>query len=151
MPARPPPPTPVGAQTTDMAAPPVVIERFRVEHAGFTMSVASLIDRRAAGNRVVRFVYQRHLEAVLYGRMEGSSGPIWKLMNQTGMSSTTLAVSKQTVTGGTLTEAEYAALMTEFKASLPADMVDPSSLGRIRNCTILPIAAAATIVRTFGR
>jgi hypothetical protein len=30
-------------------------------------------------------------------------------------------------------------------------MVDPSSLGRIRNCTIIPIAAAATIVRTFGR
>eukprot|EP00966_Prymnesium_polylepis_P077909 1806290-Prymnesium_polylepis.1 len=41
--------------------------------------------------------------------------------------------------------------MTEFKSSLPADMVDPSSLGRIRNCTIMPIAAAATIVRTFGR
>ena len=44
-----------------IAAPPVVIERFRVEHgSGFTMSVVSLIDRRAAGNRVVRFVYQRH-------------------------------------------------------------------------------------------
>ena len=115
------------------------------------MSVVSLIDRRAAGNRVVRFVYQRHLEAVLYGRSEGSSGPIWKLLNQTGMSTTTLAVSKQSVTAGTITEAEYNALMTEFKTSLPADMVDPSSLGRIRNCTILPIAAAATIVRTFGR
>ena len=136
-----------------MAAPPVVVERFRVEHAdaGFTMSVVSLVDRRAAGNRIVRFVYQRHLEAVLYGRMEGSSGPIWKLMNQTGMSSTTLSISKQSVTAGTITDAEYSAIMTEFKSSLPADMVDPSSLGRIRNCTILPIAAAATIVRTFGR
>ena len=30
-------------------------------------------------------------------------------------------------------------------------MVDPSSLGRIRNCTIIPVAAAASIVRTFGR
>ena len=89
-----------------MAAPPVVVERFRVEHgAGFTMSVVSLVDRRAAGNRIVRFVYQRHLEAVLYGRIEGSSGPIWKLMNQTGMSSTTLAVSKQSVTAGTITDA----------------------------------------------
>ena len=115
------------------------------------MSVVSLVDRRAAGNRIVRFVYQRHLEAVLYGRMEGSSGPIWKLMNQTGMSSTTLSISKQSVTAGTITDAEYNAIMTEFKSSLPADMVDPSSLGRIRNCTILPIAAAATIVRTFCR
>ena len=74
-----------------MAAPPISVERFRVEHgSGFTMSVVSLVDRRAAGNRVVRFVYQRHLEAVLYGRIfEGSSGPIWKLLNQTGMNSTT--------------------------------------------------------------
>lgn len=115
------------------------------------MSVVSLVDRRAAGNRVVRFVYQRHLEAVLYGRMEGSSGPIWKLMNQTGMNSTTLNVGKPSVTSGILTDAEYNAIMTEFRASLPADMVDPCSLGRIRHCTILPIAAAATIVRTFGR
>ena len=135
-----------------MAAPPVVVERFRVEHgAGFTMSVISLVDRRAAGNRVVRFVYQRHLEAVLYGRIEGSSGPIWKLMSQTGMSSTTLAASKQSVTAGTITDAEYNAIMAEFRSSLPGDMVDPSSLGRIRHCTILPIAAAATIVRNFGR
>ena len=97
-----------------MAAPPVVVERFRVEHAdaGFTMSVVSLVDRSAAGNRIVRFVYQRHLEAVLYGRMEGSSGPIWKLMNQTGMSSTTLSISKQSVTAGTITDAEYNAIMT---------------------------------------
>ena len=41
--------------------------------------------------------------------------------------------------------------MAEFRSSLPGDMIDPSSLGRIRNCTILPIAAAATIVRSFGR
>ena len=34
-----------------MAAPPIAVERFRVEHGtGFTMSVISLIDRRAAGN-----------------------------------------------------------------------------------------------------
>ena len=72
-----------------MAAPPIVVERFRVEHgSGFTMSVISLPDRRAAGNQIVRFVYQRHLEAVLYGRVEGTSGPIWKLMNQSGMGST---------------------------------------------------------------
>jgi len=135
-----------------MAAPPVVVERFRVEHgAGFTMCVVSLVDRRAAGNRIVRFVYQRHLEAVLYGRIEGSSGPLWKLLNQTGMSSTTLSICKQSVTAGTITDTEYNAIMSEFKASLPSDMVDPSSLGRIRHCTILPIAAAATIVRNFGR
>eukprot|EP00966_Prymnesium_polylepis_P102438 2373044-Prymnesium_polylepis.1 len=72
-------------------------------------------------------------------------------MNQTGMSTTTLSISKQSVTANTITDAEYTAIMAEFRSSLPGDMIDPSSLGRIRNCTILPIAAAATIVRSFGR
>ena len=45
-----------------MAAPAIAVERFRVEHAeGFTMPVVSLTDRRAAGNRLVRFIFQRHL------------------------------------------------------------------------------------------
>ena len=135
-----------------MAAPAVAVERFRVEHAeGFTIPVVSLTDRRAAGNRLVRFVFQRHLETVLYGRSEGSSGPIWKVMNAAGIGSTTLVVNKAAVTSGTITEAEYTALMDTFKSALPADVVDPCSLGRIRNCTILPLAAAATVVRTFGR
>ena len=135
-----------------MAAPVIAVERFRVEHGdGFTMPVVSLTDRRAAGNRLVRFVFQRHLETVLYGRSEGSSGPIWKVMNAAGIGSTTMAVNKAAVTAGTITDAEYAALMDAFKSALPADVVDPSSLGRIRNCTIIPLAAAATVVRTFGR
>ena len=158
--ARCPPLPPLSQVTTpnaqrerqQMAAPAIAVERFRVEHAeGFTMPVVSLIDRRAAGNRLVRFVFQRHLETVLYGRSEGSSGPIWKVMNAAGIGSTTLVVNKAAVTSGTITEAEYTALMDTFKSALPADVVDPCSLGRIRNCTILPLAAAATVVRTFGR
>ena len=135
-----------------MAAPAIAVERYRVEYGeGFTMPVVSLTDRRAAGNRLVRFVFQRHLETVLYGRSEGSSGPIWKVMNAAGIGSTTMSVNKAAVTTGTITDAEYAALMDAFKSALPADVVDPSSLGRIRNCTIIPLAAAATVVRTFGR
>ena len=46
------------------------------------MPVISLTDRRAAGNRLVRFVFQRHLETVLYGRSVGrelrSHLSIWK-------------------------------------------------------------------------
>eukprot|EP00966_Prymnesium_polylepis_P186980 4334572-Prymnesium_polylepis.1 len=50
-------------------------------------------------------------------------------MNQTGMSSTTLFVSKQSVAASIITDAEYNAIMTELKASLPADMVDPAASG----------------------
>ena len=135
-----------------MAAPAIAVERFRVEHAeGFTMPVVSLTDRRAAGNRLVRFVFQRHLETVLYGRSDGSSGPIWKVMNAAGIGSTTMTINKAAVTAGTITEVEFKAIMDTFKSALPADVVDPCSLGRIRNCTIIPLAAAATVVRTFGR
>ena len=141
-----------GGRSTQMAAPVIVVERYRVEHGqGFTMPVISLTDRRAAGNRLVRFVFQRHLETVLYGRSDGSSGPIWKVMNTAGIGSTTMAINKAAVTSGVITEDEFQAVMEAFKSALPADVVDPSSLGRIRNCTIIPLAAAATVVRTFGR
>jgi hypothetical protein len=130
----------------------IVVENYRVEHGeGFTLPVITLTDRRAAGNRLVRFVFQRHLEAVLFGRMEGSSGPIWKLMNRAGIGSTALSISKPTVSAGVITEDEYNAIMRVFKDSLPSEMVDPSSLGRIRCCTALPLAAAATVARSFGR
>ena len=73
---------PSTTMTAHAQVPVIAIERYRVEHGeGFTMPVVSLTDRRAAGNRLVRFVFQRHLETVLYGRSEGSSGPIWKVMN----------------------------------------------------------------------
>ena len=134
-----------------MAAPAIAVERFRVEHGeGFTMPVVSLTDRRAAGNRLVRFVFQRHLETVLFGRSEGSSGPIWKVLNASGMGATTMAINKAAVTTGIITDAEYAALMDTFKSALPADVVDPSSLGRIRNFTIIPLAAAATVAKTVA-
>ena len=43
----------------EMAAPAIAVERFRVEHGdGFTMPVVSLTDRRAAGNRLVRFCFR---------------------------------------------------------------------------------------------
>lgn len=116
-----------------VGVPVIAIERYRVEHGdGFTMPVVSLTDRRAAGNRLVRFVFQRHLETVLYGRSEGSSGPIWKVMNAAGIGATTLAINKANVASGLITDVEYTALLDVFKSALPADVVDPSSLGRIR-------------------
>ena len=54
-------------QAAKIAAPAIAVEHYRVEHGeGFTMPVVSLTDRRAAGNRLVRFVFQRYLETVLY-------------------------------------------------------------------------------------
>ena len=72
-------------------------------------------------------------------------------MNAAGIGSTTMTINKATVTDGTITTPEFNGIMEAFKAALPPGMIDPSSIGRIRNCTIIPLAAAATVVRTFGR
>ena len=129
------------------------VAHFRIEmgESGFSMPCVTLRDRRAGGQPMVRFIYQRHLETVLYGRVEGSSGPIWKLLNSSGMGATAFAVNKQAVSSSMLTQSEFTDLMRIFKDALPADVVDPCSLGRIRNCTLLPLATAAAIARSFGR
>ena len=133
-------------------AQPLQVTRFRVEaRAGFSMPCVTLRDRRAGGQPLVRFLYQRHLETVLYGRTEGSSGPIWKLLNASGLGATALAVNKQAVASSLLSQGEFDQLMKTYKEALPADVVDPCSLGRIRNCTLLPVATAAAIARGFGR
>ena len=41
--------------------------------------------------------------------------------------------------------------MAAFKQALPAEICDPSSLGRICSCTLLPIATAALVCRQYGR
>ena len=137
-----------------LAAPqPLEVNRFRVEAGdrGFSMPCVTLRNRRAGGQPMVRWLYQRHLEMILYGRTEGSSGPIWKILSSTGMGVTALAINKAAVSAGHLTQTEFDTLMRVFKEALPADIVDPSSLGRIRNCTLLPLATAAAVVRSFGR
>ena len=128
------------------------IDRFRVEaRDGFSMPCVTLRDRRAGGQPLVRFLYQRHLETVLYGRIEGSSGPIWKLLNGSGLGATALSVNKAAVTARLIEQSEFDQLMQTFKEALPAGLVDPCSLGRIRNCTLLPVATAAAVARGFGR
>ena len=130
----------------------VQIDTIRVAHgSGFSMPCVNLRDRRAGGQPIVRFLFQRHLESVLYGRSEGSSGPIWKLLNATGMGATALQVSKVSVTNTLLTQPEFDRLLVTFKQHLPSDVIDPSSLGRIRVCTLLPLATASALARAFGR
>ena len=73
------------------------------------------------------------------------------LRRRKDIGATPMTINKAAVTADLITDDEFKAIMDTFKSALPADVVDPCSLGRIRNCTILPLAAAATVVRTFGR
>ena len=91
-------------------------------------------------------------EILLFNRGDcGSSGAIWKVLNVAGLGSTSLCCSKKAVSDGVLLAAEFAQIMTVFKEALPPDVCDPSSLGRIRFCTLLPLATAAVVCRQHGR
>jgi len=136
-------------------ANPLTIEIFRVEHGGgFSMPRITLANRRAGGAvpRMVHWICQRHLEILLFGRVDGgSSGAIWKILNISALGSTSLGCTRKTVDEETITEAEFTQIMAAFKQALPAEICDPSSLGRIRSCTLLPIATAALVCRQHGR
>ena len=95
---------------------------------------------------------QRHLEILLYQRFDGgSSGAIWKALNNSGLQSTSLNASRKAVDDGFLLEAELAQIISVFKLNLPVECCDPSQLGRIRSTTLLPLATAASVCRQYGR
>ena len=131
-------------------AAPLHVDTYRVEHGdGYSVPCITLPNRRAAGNPVLRFLFQRDVECVLWGRT--TSGPIYKVLNTSGLDATALQVSKANVTAGLLLQAESDQIMTLFRSTTPADVVDPCSLGRIRTCTLLPFSTAAAVARAFGR
>ena len=131
------------------------VDTIRVDRGteGFSFPCISILNRRAGGApRLLRWVYQRHLEILLFRRTDGgSSGAIWKTLNMSGLQSTSLCCSRKVVDDGHLLEAEFQQIMQVFKDALPADVCDPSSFGRIRSCTVLPVATAAAVCRAHGR
>jgi hypothetical protein len=140
---------------TDTMEGPLAIDIFHVEHgAGLAMPRITLQNRRAGGAvpRMLHWVCQRHLEILLFRRTDGgSSGAIWKLLSASGLGSTSLCCSRKAVSDGVITEDEFKQIMSSFKQALPPELCDPSSLGRIRFCTLLPVATAALVCRQHGR
>jgi hypothetical protein len=132
------------------------ITNFRVDvdgGEGLTFPCVTLLNRRGGGAPVLlRWVFQRTLEILLFRRTDGgSTGAIWKALNNTGLQSTSLLCNRKAVTNGSLLDPELQQLMAAFKASLPPGQHDPSALGRIRSCTLLPLATAAAVCRQYGR
>ena len=81
------------------------------------MPRVTLRNRRASGQPMVRWIYQRHLETLLYGRTEGSSGPIWKILSSTGLGPTALLINKAAVATGHITQPEFDVLITRLVES----------------------------------
>ena len=127
----------------------VPIENFRIECRDFTMPRLQVRDRRSAAKPRLFWIFQRHLERVLYNRESGSTGPIWKLLSENGMGRTSFQVNKSAVETGLLSQGEHDAILACFRQHVSD--IDPSSRGRIRTCTMLPLATAAAVARGFGR
>jgi|EP00966_Prymnesium_polylepis_P118707 hypothetical protein len=118
---------------------------------GFTLPRLYLRDRRAAGAPRLHWVYQCHLESILYNCTSdgGTSGAIWKILNAMGLGSTALHVHSSALALGQVTQQEYNEMYARFKLSLAG--VDPPYLGRIRVYTLLPVTTAAAVARSFAR
>ena len=121
------------------------VDIYRVDHRdGFSMPRIALANRRAAGAPQLQWICQRHLEILLFNRTDGgSSGAIWKALSQSGLGSTSLCCSKKAVSDGVLLAAEFAHIMAVFKQALPADVCDPSSLGRSARSASAPTHSLA--------
>lgn len=126
------------------------VDIYRVDHRdGFSMPRIALANRRAAGAPQLQWICQRHLEILLFNRTDGgSSGAIWKALSQSGLGSTSLCCSKKAVSDGVLLAAEFAQIMAVFKQALPADVCDPSSLGRSARSASAPTHSLALVRAT---
>ena len=122
-----------------------------LDGGGFSLPRLTLRERRAGHPTMLRWVMQRHVEVILYDREDGgSTGAIWKLLSTTGLGRTALIVNKASVHMGIVTTAEQKDVLEVFR-STSCRSIDPCSLGRVRSCTLLPVATVACICRTFGR
>ena len=112
------------------------VANFRVEHGdGLSFPCVSLLNRRGGAHRMLRWVYQRHLEILLFNRGEsgGSSGAIWKALSQAGLDSTSLCCARKGVEEGLLTEEEFAQIMQAKSRATPHDRCQiPSRLTNAR-------------------
>ena len=88
-------------------------------------------------------------ECILYNRAldGGSSGAIWKLLNQLGLGSTALQVDAKAICAGHILQTEYNEIMRIYRTT----STGIECMRRIRSVTILPLATAAAVARSFGR
>ena len=84
-------------------------------------------------------------------RSHRCQGAIWKLLNAARLGRTSLVINKQAVRQQLITQEEFTAIIATFKTGLPADVLDPCSANKINSTAILPVTAAAAIIRGFGR
>ena len=84
----------------DVAAPVVPVAYYRVDRGeGFSLPVVSLRDRRSNGQSpLIRWVFQKHLEIVLFGTY-GQNSAVWKLLHQASLGRTTLHTPVSVVVG----------------------------------------------------
>ena len=63
-------------------------------------------------------------------RSPSSQSPLAEVLNLSGLGSTALRCDRAAVNDGTITNDEFTQILQTLKVGLPAEMCDPSSLGR---------------------
>ena len=103
------------AQRTMSRILQVQVDYFRVDvEGGFSMPRMIMRDRRNQRNsaRPVHWVFQRHLEMILYNRWDGgTSGAVYKLLHATGLNRTSFNIGKAQVQAKEVTQGEFSELV----------------------------------------
>ena len=151
----PPPALPQQAPPVGLPSPTgITFDTVLVQPEGgtsLTVPRFTLADGRSARRANVTYVPQRYLEMLLFHRTDGgSSGAVYKILNQNGLGATSWVTNTAAVTKDELSQAHVDFIQNKFKEFMPTNS-DAILSGRIRNVTLLPIASAAAVCRIRGK
>ena len=107
--------------------------------SGVSVSVINLIDRRdSASTETQEWVFQREVEAALYGNgYSQQTGAVYRLLQRSGVGSRSLPLKKACIQQGLVTQDEFDWMY--------------SHLSDVRSFTLIPIDALRTALSMFGR
>jgi hypothetical protein len=113
------------------------------------LPVVSVVDRRTASARQkrTRFVFVRSLEQIVWHAKDVSNGVFYQLMQRHSLESTIFRVDKACVEEDYLTAGDFNAILAAFKMACVPDV---EKRGRVRQCSLVPVAAAVSALTAFG-
>ena len=113
------------------------------------LPVVSVVDRRTASARQkrTRFLFVRSVEQIVWHAKDVSNGVFYQLMQRHSLESTIFRVDKACVEEDYLTAGEFNSVLAAFKTACVADV---EKRGRVRQCSLVPVAAAVSALTAHG-
>jgi hypothetical protein len=118
-----------------------------------TIPIVSFVDRTSTRKRRTRFVFMRSVEIVIWNADQKSNGTFSNFLqrhslHQSIYTANSGAVMDAAGLGGWLTDQEFGEIMRTFRQNC---CLDVESRNKVRQCSLLPLAACITAIQAFGQ